>query len=221
MQDNDTSISYKADHIKNKQVNYTIIKELWKLRAPKSTMREFYETIDIGRERYRRILNGDTYSIPRLATTSDNLNRDTGVDVNIFTGHTMLCVNGISRDDWEEYFGNIGLLREGLLSDKDKRSITNDIMRFYDMLRSKLNDVPMTDNVDFELYKLYTYFVRDYKFEGEKTDAILIRVIRTMEQLNINRLEKISEKTLAKYLELLETQYKMVSVLNAYREYKK
>lgn len=203
----------------NRSVNYLIMKLLWGLRNDKATMVEFYELIGINRNRFRRILNIEE-SIPRLTEDSKRLSKITNVSKDIFFGNNVLKVIGIGTDDIIKYLKIENDIRENNFdSTVQKRQAMTFVKEFKRKLILKLENIPFTDDVDIELYRLYTYLVRGYKFEGDSSDAILENITNKMCKLTMSRLESAGRGSFDKYLIELEKQYKMAKSLSEYRKY--
>lgn len=114
-------IKDKLEHKKivlNRKINYSIIRYMWdNIKGyvdsnyySSKDMIGLYDTFRIGRTRYNRIV----YSDDNIKLDKDALflQRETGVEKEIFNGKKAFEVDGISRDEWKEHFDLATLRRK-------------------------------------------------------------------------------------------------------------
>lgn len=206
------------DIVKNRKLNYTIIKLLWSINEKHKGMVEFYQTMDISRNRYARILNlDDTVKLDKVTAT---LKKKTSVDADIFMGYKRINVNGISDAEVDKYLEDADSINNKDLSEKEIKLLMYEQKKFENSILAKLKLTSFVDNVDFNLYKLYTYFKKGYPFTGDKEDAILMRLTNSMNELTFKRLENAGKESFDEYVKALENQYTMAKALSNYRKYK-
>jgi hypothetical protein len=206
------------DKVTNKLINYTIMKRLWSFNDLKYGMKVFYDTIGMSDKKYARILKlDDTVGLNEIALT---MNKETTVDKNVFLGIKRLEVVGITSKEFDEYVDNIYNINYKTLSNDQIEKLQLKCDYFINTLTDRLKMTPEIENIELNLYKLYTYLVNNKPFKGNLTDVRIKRLTGIISNLSFEKLENTDKEVFAKYLEKLEEQYKMAMALSEYRKYK-
>ena len=93
----------------NRQVNYTIIKSLWKYMHPKSMIEEFYKELNITRNYVSRIVTGNRYNTPDLTRKWQSKTKDgtglyvLGLDKSYMVGEEMILLDRVNVSEWKDY----------------------------------------------------------------------------------------------------------------------
>lgn len=206
------------DKVANKLINYTIMKRLWSFNDLKYGMKVFYDTIGMSDKKYTRILKlDDTVGLNEIALS---MNEETTVDKNIFLGIKRLEVVGITSKEFDEYVDNIYNINYKKLTNDQIEKLQLKCDYFINKLTDRLKMTPEIENIELNLYKLYTYLVNNKPFIGNLTDIKIKRLTSFISDLSFEKLENTDKEVFKKYLEKLEEQYNMARALSEYRKYK-
>lgn len=202
----------------NRQVNYTIFRLLWKLRTDGKTMEDFYSEIHIDRNRYRSIVRNETRT-PRLGKEAIELCLKSGVPQEIFRGDAKFYIKEISNEEWTKYFEN----SEFVLT-KDKagkwKEYKKECIKFEEKLKDILRVVPITKNVDTNLFSAHTYFVKGIRVDGSEVLSMLKMIENELKGMRFPLLESVGIDDLVEYASVLRNQWEMVSTIISYRKFK-
>lgn len=206
----------------NRQINYTIIKNLWLLRNNEdgSRMADFYDYIQIDRNKYRSIITKDKGRTPRLGEVAKDLEIVSGVPEEIYTGKKAFNVKGFIREQWEKYFEDM----DSSLHAKDKQKqeeAKKNCKVFERQLRRKLQDVPLSRTIDTRLYCAYVYFVEGKKANVSDESVRMRRVLNDLKSMSFDNLERLRSAELFEYIKELEKQVEMATTIYNYKKFQK
>ena len=203
----------------NRQINYTIFKMLWHLREDKSSMQEFYSQMGINRNRYRSIVTNDSARTPRLQEVANKLSKVSGIPAEVYIGKTAFIIDGISLKDWEDYFKEIETV---IVSDKKgaKEYAQEQCAEFENKLMLLLKTVPVTRDVDVNLYSAYSYFVYGEMVNSSEIQVRLKRLVNQMRGITFAQLESLDSAELEEYSNQLKEHLEMIETLSSYRKFK-
>lgn len=202
----------------NRQIIFTVIKVMWKLRAGPRKLpvkalygrkvvplmpaneRTFDELIRYGRE------PSDT-----VQGKFDELADTLGIDPGYFRGTVPLELPNYTLKNWEEYFDTLDNLKAEKLDGVTKEKYQDNIQAFEQELAECLQMLPheleMTDcrGRGFALYQLYIYYVLNTVVHTEQ-DGILDVLCGIMEAIDLKTLLDANVQLLQRYEKLLKRQ---------------
>lgn len=209
-------------------INYTIIREIWKLVYGAKNMGEFYIFIDITPNRYAKLVGG--YNT-RMTNEAKRLSEATGVDAKYFLGEVSFKLKELGYNEWKSYGSNKDTYNEIYQKNKagDKRENTTEIKsakrairKFERALRENLATLEKEDMSVIkeyeELYRIYYWFRYKERF-GLLVDKELENLIMVLERVEINKLERLDEVKLDLYIKYLREQLEKASAVKVYRKY--
>lgn len=203
----------------NRQINYTIMKHLWRMREDKAAnMPAFFEYIYMDKNKFGSIVRKDPFRKPELGKTAEILSKESGVPADIFTGKAVFTVNGLIRSQWEEYFKNVdnSLHTEDL---EEKAEAKNNCKRFERLLRKMLLHIPIDRSVDINLYNAYVYLFEGRKTDGSDKSVKVNRLIKDLEGMSFAYMNDLTSEELIEYEKELQKQLEMVMAINNYRKF--
>lgn len=203
----------------NRQINYTIMKNLWRLREGKAAnMPAFFEYIYMDKNKFGSIVKNDPFRKPELGGTAKILSKESGVPADIFTGKAVFTVNGFTRSHWEAYFKNVN----DSLHSKDleeKAEAKNTCKEFEKLLRKKLLHVPIDRSADINLYNAYVYLVEGRKTGGSDKSVKVSRLINDLKGMSFAYMNDLTSEELIEYEKELQKQLEMVMAINNYKKF--
>lgn len=199
-----------------RQINYTIIKMLWRLREDRASMERFYELVNISRNRYSSIVTKDQSRTPKLKKVADDLSQKSKVAEKYYLGKKMFYIIDVPYKEWEKYFD--GVYGEHRNNVNTKRQCED----FRKQIQNKLKEVQNLgmDYPDFDLYKAYCYYVNDKAIEDTDIEIKINRIEKEFNKIQFADLEKLDIELLNEHIKLLQRQLDMARTLHQYRIYK-
>jgi len=227
----ENNIDYKdPTHVLNRQINYTIIRKLWKYIKgsveSENQKDNLYTVFPFTRNAYTLLVSGNTYQTPKINKTRRRKLEETGVSVAVFTGEVMLTLTSITRDEWDIYFK----CRYPDPESKDSNTDSKQKYKSYnkdDTLREMnnrlLNEFKSIKKYqhDSDIFKLYYYICNGIKYDGDESKYILLDCLEVFSTLTFNQWDLLDATQLKTCETFIEKQLKMVKTLHAYKEYKK
>ncbi|HBI62813.1 MAG TPA: hypothetical protein DDY31_16670 [Lachnospiraceae bacterium] len=205
----------------NRQVNYTIIKSLWKYMRPKDKIEELYQELNITRNYMSTIVTGNTYNTPDLNRKWQSRTND-GVGLHVLglpkpymLGEEMISINGLELSDWQNFFK----YRYDEPKKADGFYIRQDfykkLHRAFAALRAGGPRVTSNEPIDL----LYYYIVTKHaNLEQDRTDLEIKELVQAMDQIKARHWKECKDSLLKKSIEELERQLKMARAVFEYKK---
>lgn len=167
-----------TDIIVTRQINYIILEKLWTYVNKKASVIELYDILGLKENAYSMIRSGNTIRYVNLENrakwkmSSDNEESDSkddsdnrkksgpkkghllklGLSMEVMTGKEMIEVNGITREDWEEYLKQRYEMEKSPERTKVMREMTKKLhLAFSELEVDKKNRKPI--DIAFYYYK--------------------------------------------------------------------
>lgn len=213
--------NYKdAQHILNRQINYTIIRRLWKYikgtvdsNYPQDNL---YNVLPFTRNAYTLLVTGSTYQTPNINKTRKRKLEETGVSLEVFTGDVVLTLTSITREEWALYFKykypDDNFQYKESAKDDALRELNNRLLNEFKSIK--------TYQHDSDIFKLHYYICNGKKYDGDEARYVLKDCMELFAGLSFDQWNLLNDTQLEKCEEIIEQQLKMVKTLHAYKKYK-
>lgn len=197
----------------NRQVNYLIIEKMWEYLNRGKDKHELYNLIGINKNMYYRIRTADTYNCVNLDRRWDYENsslRKTGLSKEIMTGLEMIEIEGITKENWEEYINF-------RYKDKEQSSYRTSAMQ---LMNRKLKDTfagLKADKKDKrDIGKLFYFFKYGRAVTLDISDTEMIDLKESLSHVSVENM-KVCDKSLRKEVyELLKEKYRQLDIIIKY-----
>ncbi|MDY2699114.1 MAG: hypothetical protein SOV61_06165 [Lachnospiraceae bacterium] len=197
----------------NRQVNYLIIEKMWEYLNKGKDKQELYNLIGINKNMYYRIRTADTYNCVNLDRRWDYENsslRKTGLSKEIMTGLEMIEIEGITKENWEEYINF-------RYKDKEQSSYRTSAMQ---LMNRKLKDTfagLKADKKDKrDIGKLFYFFKYGRAVTLDISDTEMIDLKESLSYVSVENM-KVCDKSLRKEVyELLKEKYRQLDIIIKY-----
>lgn len=209
-----------AQHIFNRQINYTIIRRLWKfIKGSVESIHpqdNLYDVLPFTRNAYTLLVTGSTYQTPNINQTRKRKLEETGVSIEVFTGDVVLTLTSITREEWALYFkyrypdGNFQF--EEFQKNDALRNMNTRLLSEFQSIQKYQHDS--------DIFKLYYYICNGKKYDGDEARYVLEDCIDIFSRLSFEQWDLLNEIQLEKYEEIIEKQLNMVKTLHSYKKYK-
>lgn len=194
----------------NRQVNYLIIEKMWEYLNKGKDKQELYNLIGINKNMYYRIRTADTYNCVNLDRRWDYENsslRKTGLSKEIMTGLEMIEIDGITKENWEEYINF-------RYKDKEQSSYRTSAMQ---LMNRKLKDTFAGLKVDKkdkrDISKLFYFFKYGRAVTLDISDTEMIDLKESLSHVSVENM-KVCDKFLRKEIyELLKEKYRQLDII--------
>lgn len=193
----------------NRQINFLVMRTMWQRfrgRAEKgSDGQTIYAAFRMSRERYTRIINGETVRFSQEELKM--LMQRTSMRREIFEGEVCFCFDAVSRKDWEKLFE----LRESDI--KKSKTFEKNI---YEQIRD--TDIDLVKNPDLFYFSSFAKSrkpTKDIEFEENLKKGVI-----WLNSINIAQLEKCDLSNIISFVKALESRYDMARTLSHYIELK-
>ena len=202
-------------------VNYTLIREIWKLINGAKNSEEFYKRIEIEPNKYSKLTN-NSGSIPRMVEHSKKLAKMIGIGEEYFNGKKIFKIKGIEGGEWGDYI-YYKEERKAKVSVEGSQEAKDYVRELEERIRAEIEVLKQEDiNVirEYEeLYKVYYWMKYKVKFQGTLVEKELEHLTYILEHTEINKLEKLSDEQLKKHIGTLQEQLRRANAVKVYREY--
>lgn len=197
----------------NRQVNYLIIEKMWEYLNKGKDKQELYNLLGINKNMYYRIRTADTYNCVNLDRRWDYENsslRKTGLSKEIMTGLEMIEINGITKENWEEYINF-------RYKDKEQSSYRTSAMQ---LMNRKLKDTfagLKADKKDKrDIGKLFYFFKYGRAVTLDISDTEMIDLKESLSHVSVENM-KVCDKSLRREIyELLKEKYRQLDIIIKY-----
>lgn len=197
----------------NRQVNYLIIEKMWEYLNKGKDKQELYNLIGINKNMYYRIRTADTYNCVNLDRRWDYENsslRKIGLSKEIMTGLEMIEIDGITKENWEEYINF-------RYKDKEQSSYRTSAMQ---LMNRKLKDTfagLKADKKDKrDIGKLFYFFKYGRAVTFDISDTEMLDLKESLNHVSVENM-KVCDKSLRKEIyELLKEKYRQLDIIIKY-----
>lgn len=208
-----------------RQVNYTIIKSLWKYVHPQNKIEELYQKLNVTRNYMSRIVTGNTYNTPDLNRKWQSRTNDgaglyvLGLPKPYMLGEEMITIDGVKQSDWEEFIKN---KYEKVGGTKDEREIAR--YKFYKKLHMSFDSLRaggVRQTSDRAIDILYYYMVNGHaKSEQDTKDLQIKELLQAMKQVRAHHWKSCEDSLLEESIENLKNQLNMARAVSDYKNMK-
>ena len=205
----------------NRQVNYTIIKSLWKYMHPQDKIEELYQELNITRNYMSRIVTGNTYNTPDLNRKWQSRTNDgaglyvLGLPKPYMLGEEMIPISGLEVSDWQSFFRYRYKEPKKVEGFSVKQNFNKKLYKEFATLRAGGPRVTSNEPIDL----LYYYVVMGHaNLEQDRTDLEIKELVQAMGQVKPRHWKVCEDSLLRKSILELESQLKMARAVFEYRE---
>ncbi len=205
----------------NRQVNYTIIKSLWKYMHPQDKIEELYQELNITRNYMSRIVTGNTYNTPDLNRKWQSRTNDgaglyvLGLPKPYMLGEEMIPISGLEVSDWQSFFRYRYKEPKKVEGFSVKQNFNKKLYKAFATLRAGGPRVTSNEPIDL----LYYYVVMGHaNLEQDRTDLEIKELVQAMGQVKPRHWKECEDSLLRKSILELESQLKMARAVFEYRE---
>lgn len=203
-----------------RQINYTIIRKLWKYIKscvqsdnPKD---DLYSVLPFTRNIYTHLVNGNEDNTPTISKTRKAKLLETGLPIEVFTGEKQIELDGITLEQWKEYFKyRYTMMNNG--ADKYKRDgVMNDLNKKLNHQFETIRKYPY----ESDIFKLYYFIETGEKLKGDHNKLMISNCLNELSKFSINQWELLETQELEKCKKLIEEQLHTIKTLYDYRTLK-
>lgn len=206
-----------------RQVNYTIIKSLWKYMHPQNKIEELYQKLNVTRNYMSRIVTGNTYNTPDLnrkwqSRTNDGVGLHVlGLSKPYMLGEKMITIDGVELSDWQKFIKH---------KYEESKGITNANIRsdFYKKLHISFGSLRaggVRQTSDRAIDILYYYMVNGHaKSEQDTKDLQIKELLQAMKQVRAHHWKSCEDSLLEESIENLKNQLNMARAVSDYKNMK-
>lgn len=221
------------EHRFNRQVNYTVIRELWKyihkcVGNEVDAKKDFYSTLDIKRNMYTFLVNGNKSNTPIIAEKMEPVLTETGLPMDVFRGNIIIRIQGLNEIDWLEYLEALYNVQYPELKQKfayelqqerhlNGSTVSAIIPEFKSLLKSKFKNGYSSYGVEADFYKLYYFIDRGEKSNITIEKAPIVNCMRELEKLSSKEWEKLSDEELKYCIKIISKQAYIAKTTINYR----
>lgn len=191
--------------ISNRQVNYAIIRLLWNEYRKDENL---YDFIGIPKNGYANIINAEYTML--MDSESKKLESIWGVDASVFNGNTVVEVEGIERETWDEYFNN--------RDDNKTEEVKAFTKKFHTV--TQIEQFMGKSKTELHLWKLYRFIRFKETYTGTIQEIKMDNAVDTLEDVSSVLFESINLDKLNSYIKILETAITKAKITRDYREMK-
>lgn len=212
-----------------KQVNYYLLRELWKyVKGYVGTDKDeewvgFYSTIGIRRNTYTAYVIGDTVNqLVDLNKKKDKL-ENTGISFGVFTGAKLVELStsiekNVSLEEWGQFF----LDKETVESLKEYPKEMKKYIKIRKQVQQKIEDAFASLSIglpyDTELYRAFYYFKMKIPFNIKDSSGKILEVIGVQEHVKDRDWKYASDDVLISAIEYMKKNIETALIVKQYRD---
>lgn len=216
----ENSMDYKdSKHVLNRQINYTIIRRLWKYIKgsvesddPRDNL---YSVFPFTRNSYTLLVSGNIDQIPKINKTRRRKLEETGVSIDVFTGDIELTLSNIKTSDWENYFKHRYPDEYSNHSTLDRddtlRKMNYKLINEFKTIRKYSHDS--------NFFKLYYFISNGKKYDGDEARYVIRDCMEAFSKITFDQWNLFTADQLGEWNNAIEQQLDMVKTLRSYKNY--
>lgn len=202
-----------AEILLNRQINYIIIEKMWEYFNKGEDKQSFYELLGIPKNTYSRIRTADTYNTANLEARWAHKNsplHKLGLSKEIMTGLEQIQVDGITKEDWEEYLRfRYKDTEPGSFRTSQMQSVNKKLKNAFDMLSADKRDRRAVG----QLFYYFTYGRAAYL---DLPDAEMIDLRDSLKHVSIENMKTCDKKLRREIYDILKEKYRQLDIILKY-----
>ena len=167
-------LSEKESSLLIAQINYYVMREIYKPATGKTNFDDFYKSIKLNKQKYLSLIDGSKTSIPNENNFTAKLAKDTGISLDVMLGKTLMTLpEDLKLEEWEQFFnhdGHSGMVIDRYITDINKRLEVQYKNLTIENKISRLDNAEITDG-----FKWYYYLRTGTHYQPAKLSEIRIK----------------------------------------------
>lgn len=194
----------------NRQVNYLIIEKLWKYKH--KNIDDLYTLLGINANIYSRIRKPNEYNTVNLENywnRKENRLNKLGLSEEIMTGKKMMEINGIKKEDWEEYLQ----YRYGEKKEKNRNS---QMVSFDRKIKEAFGKLSVNESIKGDIDRLYFFVTYDRPVDSGTRDIEMQDLLTSLNRIDIQKVKVCDKELREEVRNKLKEWYEQVNVVVQY-----
>jgi len=232
----------KSDYIKNRRINYTIIRRMWDVfnngigaqvvKGHEHDKESLMGTFEISKSKLNEICDAYEGNL-HFNTYSKRMEEKTGIPQKVFTGEIKISLNEDLDKNWEKYFifkdrlaekrAEAKKLKKPIPAKDDfQKTFENDLFNYLNTMNQKgLKAVLLNNNENLNLFLVYNFIREKEKYYLDiASEEDFDHTVDLLNKVDIDKMELFNNDTLERYLDTLKKQYELASAVLVYRNRK-
>lgn len=210
-----------------KQVNYYLLRELWKyVKGYVGTDKDeewvgFYSTIGIRRNTYTAYVTGDIINQLTDLNKKKSKLENTGISFEVFTGEKLIELStsiekNVSLEEWEQFFGDEDTVKK--LSNTERKKYNNLRKQVLQRIEDAFACLSIGLPYDTELYRAFYYFKMKIPFNIKDSSGKILEVIGVLEHVKDRDWKYASDDVLISAIEYMKKNIETALIVKQYRD---